>query len=337
MYSNTQMYDAMDARLRAASRFRLDPNINLVDVGWRIKEKQGRRIQRELTVRVHVSQKLDGVAFEAFKEAQPRSVISEENIGFPCDVITCSYKLHGFLGNAGPMVSFPSPAPVTVPVTAPVTVLSPRAIRPLRGGIGISRPGPNFGTLGGLVKDRQTGQPMILSNFHVLAGSGVAQPGQRVFQPPQAEGGSPVARLTRHAMGDGYDAAVAALDAGVTFRNEQVEIGSVTGLTEPVLDMVVTKSGRRTGVTEGIIDGVGGIRVMPYAGFDFFQTIREIAHIAPLNTDNVSAGGDSGSWWLERSTRRAVALHFAGSDNPDFALAISMPKVLDALRVTLAP
>jgi soluble lytic murein transglycosylase len=38
---------------------------------------------------------------------------------------------------------------------------------------------------------------------------------------------------------------------------------------------------------------------------------------------------------LERSSRRAVALHFAGSDEPLFGLAFSMPEVLQALEVEI--
>ena len=49
----------------------------------------------------------------------------------------------------------------------------------------------------------------------------------------------------------------------------------------------------------------------------------------------VSRGGDSGSWWLEEDTHQAVGLHFAGQDDPETALAIAMPQVLDALNVDI--
>ena len=43
--------------------------------------------------------------------------------------------------------------------------------------------------------------------------------------------------------------------------------------------------------------------------------------------------GDSGAWWLEENSLRAVGLHCAGNRNPSWGLALSMPEVLDALNV----
>jgi hypothetical protein len=52
--------------------------------------------------------------------------------------------------------------------------------------------------------------------------------------------------------------------------------------------------------------------------------------------EEVSRGGDSGSFWLDASTRQAVGLHFAGSDYPrELGLAMDMRTVLDALGVDL--
>jgi endonuclease G len=325
MYSGTEMREAMAGRARAAALHRYNTNVNLVDVGWRYRS---RRRTQELAVRVHVLRKLSGAEFESLEANRPQDVIDAERIGFPCDVIECCYHLHSSLGFFPPPVAPAFPFPPANPRSG--------VFRPLRGGVGISRPGPTVGTLGGIVRDRASGQAMILSNFHVLAGSGLAQPGLATFQPAQAEGGAHIGALTRHAMDDDMDAAVAALNDGIPFVNDQLGVGPVEGVAEPELDMVVTKSGRTTHVTEGIVDGVGGIFVRFYPGFDFPQTIRHIAHVAPLNTANVSAGGDSGSWWLEASSRRAVALHFAGSDFPDFALGISMPKVVASLDIDLA-
>jgi endonuclease G len=136
-------------------------------------------------------------------------------------------------------------------------------------------------------------------------------------------------------MDQNLDAAVATLTGYRNIVNQQKGLGSVTGVTTPLLGMRVVKSGRTTGVTKGIIDGIGGRRMFNYGGIS--RMVREHIHIipAPDGTPTVSSPGDSGAWWLEESTQRAVGLHFGGNDHPEYALAFSMPPVLEALNVDL--
>jgi hypothetical protein len=83
-----------------------------------------------------------------------------------------------------------------------------------------------------------------------------------------------------------------------------------------------------------LISGVGGERLVWYGGLQ--RKIRHIVHIVQaLEGGEVSRAGDSGSWWLEENTRQAAALHIAGEDSPEYALAISMPRVLEALDITI--
>ena len=71
-----------------------------------------------------------------------------------------------------------------------------------------------------------------------------------------------------------------------------------------------------------------------YGGFQ--RKIRHIVHIMQTpEVGEVSRGGDSGSWWLDVATHKAAALHVAGNDDPEYALAISMPHVLEALQVDI--
>ena len=71
---------------------------------------------------------------------------------------------------------------------------------------------------------------------------------------------------------------------------------------------------------------LGGIR----------KHLKSIVHIAEERLGSeVSRGGDSGALWLEQGTRKAVALHFAGANSPEFALAFSMAEVLNAFNVSL--
>jgi hypothetical protein len=100
------------------------------------------------------------------------------------------------------------------------------------------------------------------------------------------------------------------------------------------LGAVVTKSGRATGITHGQVTGVDGVTApMLYGGVR--RVIREVVTIDPLHDREVSAPGDSGSCWTATGTPRAVALHFAGGNDPERGLGIDMRAVLSALAVDI--
>ena len=307
---------ACRARDLAAAYYLFNPRVTLIDVGWRIEESQGRRTTEDLAVRVHVNYKPRGAALEALGERRPDLVIDTNRIPFCVDIVESSYPLQWY------------PYPVQPARRTCV-------FNPLQGGISISNEWSfNSGTLGGLVRDLDTDDAMILSNWHVLVGSEYAPKGLRIYQPGCAEGGwSPntVAQLERHAMGKGIDAAVAKLTNARPWINDQLDVGPVTGFTAPMLDMRVTKSGRGSEVTTGVIDGIEGEYPIDYGGFT--RKIKHVYRIVSVTGEQVSTGGDSGSWWLEEKTKKAVALHFAGYDDPETALAMAMPQVLEALNV----
>ncbi len=62
--------------------------------------------------------------------------------------------------------------------------------RPAKGGVSIGHYAITAGTLGAFVKDKSTGQVLILSNNHVLANSNDASIGDAILQPGPADGGS---------------------------------------------------------------------------------------------------------------------------------------------------
>ena len=62
--------------------------------------------------------------------------------------------------------------------------------RPAPGGVSIGHYQISAGTLGVMVRDRDTGDRLILSNNHVLANSNDAQVGDPIIQPGGADGGS---------------------------------------------------------------------------------------------------------------------------------------------------
>lgn len=301
-----------------------DPNVRLIDFGWR--ERGGTLIEGELCIRIHVVEKIaPGPALEA---ATQRGItggpIPDTIAGFPVDRPQGVYRLHqGWWGGGWPQ---------------PTT---PRARRtaPLLGGISISDAYRNvYATLGGAVVDRKTGARMILSNWHVLAGVWNARPGWPIYQPGRGDGGGSadtVAKLSRDAMSSGLDAAVAELTGSRQLINDQFGLKPVKGVGWAQLGMEVVKSGRRTGVTRGRVTAVEGTARMNYSGVN--RLIRNVVTIEPrLALKQVSAGGDSGSLWLQEETMHAVGLHFAGGDHPERALAIDMQPILDALNVDMA-
>lgn len=309
---------------RAAALHLYDPNVSHIDLGYRMKSQEANQLYNELTVRIHLKQKLTGDDFAAFAEKYPERVIDETTIGFPIDIPEASYGLHFFWPSA---------------VAPPTIQRSARRFDVLRGGISISSAWSyGFGTLGGKVIDRVTGEIMLLSNWHVLAETWFARPGLAILQPGVGDGGTSrdvIAVYARHAMSMQLDAAVARIQGNRRFINEQLDLGAVTGAVEPALGMIIRKAGRRSEVTTGLVDGIAGIINQSYYGFT--RTIRHVVHITQINgAGEISAPGDSGSLWLNRDTRQATALHFAGSNTPEFGLAIALPPVLDALQVDIA-
>lgn len=314
-----ELRSAFRAREIASAYYLYNPRVTLIDVGFKISKGE---YTGEAAVRVHMRNKPLDAAFESFSYTNESLVIDKNKIPYEVDLIEAAYPLQWTWYYNQPR--------------------DERAFiyDPLCGGISISGEWLfGYGTLGGFVEDIDSGEQMILSNWHVLAGSTYAPKGLRVFQPGYGDGGhyaNTVARLERHAMNQGIDAAVAKLTSERQWVNNQlgIDIGPVTGVSNPVLGMQVTKSGRKTDVTHGVIDGVAGEYPIRYGGFT--RTIKYVHRIVPQpGTDQVSAKGDSGAWWLEESTQNAVALHFAGYNEPETALAITMPRVLDALQVRM--
>jgi hypothetical protein len=308
---------------RAIRLHLFDPNVSLIDLGFRIRDSQNQKLEPELCVRIHVRCKLKGAAFESFAEQNPERVIDPKRIGFPVDVPQADYRLS--------QPRFPS--------TLVASNLPNGVCNPMQGGISISNAFTyNYGTLGGKVIDRQTGAAMLLSNWHVLYGASYIRAGMAVCQPGLRDGGHvgyTIGYLKRHALDQFIDAAIAELTDTRPLINNQLGIGPVTGVGTPQLGMRITKSGRRTGITTGMIDGIDGREAIELGGEH--RVIRSVVHIAQLpKGGQISAPGDSGSWWLAETTHQAVGLHFAGSDDPEYGLAIAMSQVLDALKVDIA-
>ncbi len=295
-----------------------DPNVRMIDFGWR--ERGGKLVENELCIRVHVVEKIaPGPMLEATNEGVTRGLIPETIGGFPVDVPQGAYRLHQ---------QWRPPA-------------LPRARRtaPMQGGISIANARlRGYGTLGGAVIDRETGAQMILSNWHVLVGLWHARPGWPIYQPGWGDGGTDadtVAKLSRDAMASSLDAAVAEITGARPLINAQFDLAPVEGVGWAEPGMAVVKSGRASGVTYGRVAGVEGTARMNYSGVN--RLIRNVMTIDPrVEFSQVSTGGDSGSFWIHEETMNVVGLHFAGSDNPERALAIDIQPILDVLKVDIS-
>jgi endonuclease G len=314
--------DAPIGRVRLAVRDAVrdylltDANVTAVDFG--LPEHGAEIAEDERAVRVHVHQKLAPSVLEATGGLPvPRRIR-----GFRTDVLEGTYRPHLWWG-----------------VTTVRLAADPRLERadPLRGGISISdERHHSAGTLGARVIDRATGAEMILSNWHVLVADWTGRPGQRIYQPGRLDGGAPgdtIARLTRDVMSSNLDAAVATLSGSRRLLNDQLGLGPIAGVDRASLGVGVTKSGRTTGVTHGRVTGLEGVAQITYAGVS--RLIRNVVTISPFWGQEVSRPGDSGSMWLARETKRAIGLHFAGSDVPERGLALDIQSVLAALKVDL--
>lgn len=215
--------------------------------------------------------------------------------------------------------------------------------RPLRIGGSVAHHAITAGTLGCFVTDRAGGDPLILSNNHVLADENNGSSGDTIVQPGPADGGrrstDKIGELDRFVRlrrsGNVVDAATATLRPDMEYYYNFLEdIGEISGIRETPLEEneVVYKVGRTTGVTKGRISAFDIDELLVEYDMGDIEFNGQI-QIRPDGNKPFSLGGDSGSLIVDRY-RRAVALLFAGNDvDSTFANPISV--VLDTLRVDL--
>jgi hypothetical protein len=175
---------------------------------------------------------------------------------------------------------------------------------PLVGGIAIRNTRNKvLGTLGAIVRDLNTQTYVGLTNYHVLVGN-FGQTGDPVTQPATTNINDIIGSVAR--WDQQLDCALCSLNSSRLLSRNIIDIPDApTGIKEPLLGMKVTKSGRTTGTTSGIIDGVSA---------DEF-TVIPIPERQHLN-EEISAAGDSGSIWLDNTDGNAVGLHYAGEKDP---------------------
>jgi hypothetical protein len=291
------------------------PGVTAVDLGFKWSSGQ---MTHSLAIRVHVNKKKDR------SELTEEELFPEQIDGLAVDIIEATY------------------APQTTVDSRLESALDGRGERfdviPI--GVSIGCKYTTAGTLGAKVIDASTDDEMIISNWHVMAGRPDIEAGTSIWQPGWIDGGTrednTIAYLSRWVLGP-YDAAVARLSGSRKVQNKTLEGRSILETTDPHLGMMVWKSGRSTGYTEGMIDGVKMKISLSYRGAGT-PTLEQVFRIVPRpgsRMEEISIGGDSGSVWVDETSGKAVGLHFAGEigNSPEHALAHDIGIVTQALGV----
>lgn len=227
--------------------------------------------------------------------------------------------------------------------------------RPAPGGVSVGHVNVTAGTLGsraiGLTAP-WTNRHLILSNNHVLADVNAGAVGDSIIQPGDLDGGAhpadQIAVLARW-VPIAFGGAANFVDAAIGWAWHQRIRGELYYLsggapayystgTEPLaasLGLIVGKSGRTTGLTQGRVTQIGVSVNVNYAGRGVALFRDQIA-IESVNTRPFAAGGDSGSLiWHWADGVRPVGLLFAGGGGVTFANPIA--PVLAALDIRLLP
>jgi len=205
----------------------------------------------------------------------------------------------------------------------------------------------NTGTLGCVFRDRFSGEPVAISNAHVLLGdipSGgfavgdvIGQPAPTTDPPPVSERLGTLLRwrfpdtpaLFPSAGSGGvsgfWDAAVCSIDEGRGATvGEIADLGTVTGIGTARLGETVRKRGYRTLVTYGTVTGLFGNYAVYDSNSNFLwwmigQIAIDVIADPNLNPDGIwSNSGDSGSV-VVNDANEIIGLHYAGDANSGYA------------------
>ncbi|MDR5759270.1 DNA/RNA non-specific endonuclease [Caballeronia sp. LZ035] len=303
------------------------PNVTSVGIGMK---QVGGKTTNVPALQFTVEQKLAPEALEARAIAPLPESIEFEGRRIPVDILQRSY----------------------VP-TFKVVQLEAKPARkarqdPVRGGISIGHIRSTAGTLGTIVRDVATAQPLILSNWHVLSGASGA-PGDTIVQPGPFDDDrlaqNAVGKLVRSHLGIAGDCAVASIE-NRQFDTRLLELDiAVANIGKAELGDLAVKSGRTTGVTYATVTRIEALFKMTYEGVgekavSGFELEPSPAHPAPDH--QISKGGDSGSVWMAvnpktgKVTDTLLGLHFGGEADgsaSDCALACNAYAVFQKLEI----
>jgi len=320
--SDSDLRDAVSQLDRVRKQWLRRDGVTAVDVGYKLT---GGELTDQLAARVHVKSKKP-LAAVALHEHFP------SNLGrFATDVIEAEYT-PGSLEESAPL--------------AAGHVGRTSSVDPLIGGISVGHFRVTGGTLGAIVWDRRDGEVCILGSWHVLCVDSSCKTGDPIYQPARVDGGSTkdqVAELKRWHISHECDAALARLRTERGYSRDILDLCPVSGIEDPGLGTEVRKSGRGSGVTSGIIDGVSMSVVLDYPPR---RTLHHQFHLCSLpflasDAAGLAVASDSGSVWLISGTSKAVGLLIASERGPSgmasFAVASPIGVVIDALDFSFGP
>lgn len=194
------------------------------------------------------------------------------------------------------------------------------------------------GTLGALVRDRESGAVMAMTNFHVACVDDQWSAGDRMVQPGRPDGGDPATdefgTLARAQLTENTDGAVVTLDGDRQWSAEVTGIGDVAGVAEAAPGTAVQKRGRTTEHTFGTVASTEASLSLDYGDGLGSRTFRRQVRITTdaEQSERFSDGGDSGSVVLD-AERRVVGLLFAGSTDGSTTFANPIAAALEELGV----
>ena len=181
------------------------------------------------------------------------------------------------------------------------------------------------GTLSSEVFDATTGEPMVMSNYHVLGLDANANPvpnlkGQPVVSPSAYDGGTApintIANVTRwsHLSSSGTylaDWAVGTVTDASLLQTGIENVGAIGGIKDFVVGDTIEGYGRTTGLIQGTIaDNDAQVAVGGYG--PQLGTVNYDHQI--VTTAAVAGPGDSGTVCISPSNNLAGGLLFSGSD-----------------------
>ncbi len=186
--------------------------------------------------------------------------------------------------------------------------------RPAIGGISIGHPDTTAGTLGAIVFIND--EPFIASNNHILALYGKAKMNDSVIQPGTIDGGEVPNDVIGHLVWQNRLAARNTIDFALArpispevVQSKILELDGFEAFPgDAVAGQKVLKSGRSSGLTEGVVTSTEGFCKIGGTNFSFEDCI------IVEGEDGVVRPGDSGSAVLQGKT--LVGFLFAGPADP---------------------
>lgn len=333
------MEQAQVKQAKESHKERILSKPNVVGVGLGYKETHGKKTD-ELCVVALVRRKLPEAGLE------PSELIPREVDGIPTDVI----DVGELRAQAAPTDRW----------------------RPAPGGVSIGHYKITAGTLGTVVRDRSTGERLILSNNHVLANSNDAAVGDPILQPGAADDGredlDTIAELARFcpiqfvsepatcgialgvvAAGNWVARLVGSHHRLMAFQSNPQAVNMVdAAVARPLNQADILDEILQIGTVAGTVGASLGMAVRK-SGRTTGLTSGQITVLdatitvsygdktanfeGQLVAGPMSQPGDSGSLLVEAGGLRAVGLLFAGSEQATIFNPIR--EVLDCLEVDL--